>query len=539
MTDSREPLHEGTSGTNDDRGQVRARSGLLARIGAWALVVSLALGIVFAVLIVSVIGLRNRSLEARRSQEVIATANRLQTLVVDLETGLRGYVITRKDAQLKPWRQALRQYPTELTSLISLTAENPDQRARAEGIGNTIRNYLMVYSRPLIEFIRNNPRFGPQIVAEGIGQEEQVPQIRRQFRKFLAVEAALARERDGRARRTARVAVAVGGAGFTAALLLILAAAGYLGRAVAHPIRLAAAAARRVASGDLSGRLPTGGPGEVGQLEQSFNVMAASLEQGRNELEEQNRRLVQSEHLKSELVSNVSHELRTPLASVLGFSDLLLKRDLPEDDQRRYLEVIRTEAGRLATLLNDLLDLQRIERGALELVPDRFDLNELLEVQTTLYSAQSALHELSFRPASDSLLVEGDRDRLAQVLGNLLSNAIKYSPDGGDVEVRSAQVNGEAWVWIRDHGLGVPREHHERLFTKFFRGEAGRKRGIAGTGLGLVLARQIVEAHDGVIGFESEEGRGSTFWIRIPAVRVEPGSAATAPRDHSQSSHGV
>jgi signal transduction histidine kinase len=535
MTDSRASLGAGPSGTNDDRGKMRARSGLLARIGGWALVVSLALGAVFAVLIFSVIGLRHRSLEARRSQEVIATANRLQTLVVDLETGLRGFVITRRERDLKPWRDALRLYPKEVRALDRLTAENPRQQARAKRIAGSIRNYLTLYSRPLIEFMRHNPNVGPRIAVAGVGQQ-QVPQIRSLFRTFLNTEEALARDRDDRARRTTRVAVAVGGAGFTVALLLILAAAGYLERAVARPIRLAARAARRVAEGDFSSRLPTGGPGEVGQLEQSFNVMAASLQQSRNDLEEQNRRLVESERLKSELVSNVSHELRTPLASVLGFSDLLLKRELADDDRHRYLEVIRTEAGRLATLLNDLLDLQRIERGALELAHQEFDLNELLSVQTTLYSAQSALHELAFRPAPGRLIVEGDPDRLAQVLGNLLSNAIKYSPDGGDVEIRSAQVDGDAWVWIRDHGLGVPREHQGQLFTKFFRGEAGRKRGIAGTGLGLVLARQIVEAHDGVIGFESEEGRGSTFWIRIPAARA---ASASAARDRSESRHGV
>jgi signal transduction histidine kinase len=537
MTDGKAPVGASPNGTSEDRGNMRARSGLFARIGVWAIVVSLALGAVFAVLIFSVIGLRNRSVEARRSQEVIATANRLQTLVVDLETGLRGYVITRNDRELKPWRTALRLYPGELRSLIRLTADNPQQHARAERIGERIHDYLTVYSGPLRTFVRNNPQIGPRLAVEGVGGRELVPEIRNQFMSFLATEEALARKRDDRAPRTARVAVAVGGAGFTAALLLILAAAGYLGRAVARPIRLAAAAARRVAAGDLSSRLPTGGPGEVGQLEQSFNVMAASLEQGRSELEEQNRRLVESEHLKSELVSNVSHELRTPLASVLGFSDLLLKRDLSEEDSKRYLEVIRTEAGRLATLLNDLLDLQRIERGALDLTVEEFDLNDLLSVQTTLYSAQSALHELVFRPGDGAITVEGDRDRLAQVLGNLLSNAIKYSPDGGEVEVRSARVDEDAWVWIRDHGIGVPRDHQERLFTKFFRGEAGRKRGIAGTGLGLVLAQQIVEAHGGVIGFESEEGHGSTFWIRIPAT-ARPESAPAAG-DRSESRHGV
>jgi signal transduction histidine kinase len=500
------------------------------------LLVSAALGAVFAVLIVSVIGLRHRSLEARRSQEVIATANRLQTFVVDMETGLRGFVITGKERQLKPWQEAHRRYPQEVKRLEQLTEANPEQQMRVRWIGDAIRQYLNIYSEPLIKFMRRNPRLARLVVASSETGTNRVNAIRQRFTVFLNREAALARERDDRARRTTRVAVAVAGAGFTAAVLLILAAAGYLERAVARPIRLAARAAQRVAAGDFSGRLPTGGPGEVGQLEQSFNMMAASLEQSRNDLEEQNQRLVESERLKSELVSNVSHELRTPLASVLGFSDLLLKRDLPEEDSQRYLEVIRTEAGRLATLLNDLLDLQRIELGALELERGEFDLNDLLSVQTTLYSAQSALHELSFRPTSEPLLVDGDRDRLAQVLGNLLSNAIKYSPDGGDVDVRSANIDGQAWVWIRDHGLGVPRDAQKQLFTKFFRGDAGRKRGIAGTGLGLVLARQIVEAHGGTIGFESEEGRGSTFWIRIPAARA---ASAPAAHDRSESSHGV
>jgi signal transduction histidine kinase len=260
-------------------------------------------------------------------------------------------------------------------------------------------------------------------------------------------------------------------------------------------------------------------------LERSFNAMADSLQRSRNDLEERNRRLAESERLKTDLVSNVSHELRTPLASVLGFSDLMLRRDVDPDDRRRYLEVIRTESGRLATLLNDLLDLQRQELGVLELRSEEFDLNQLLRVQVTLYSAQSEVHEVSFDSAPEQLVVYGDPDRLAQVVGNLLSNAIKYSPDGGKVEVTAATIRGDAWVWVRDSGLGIPQEQQGQLFTKFFRGDAARVRGIRGTGLGLVLSRQILQAHRGDVGFESKEGQGSTFWIRVPAVAA--GSAPT------------
>ena len=509
---------------NGGTGNSRARAGLLARIIVAFGGLGAGLAIVFALLLVAVSGLRHRSLEARHSQQVIATANGLQTLVIDFETGLRGFVITNQERYLRPWRTARAAYPREMSTLISLTRDNPSQQASARSIKRAIDDYLRLYSVPLVDFMRRNPAAAREVVAAGRGAQ-QVDAIRTRFRQFLSVEERLGERRDTRARDIAHTAFILGIVGVAAALLYLLVAGGYLERAVARHVRAAARAARSVAAGDLTVRLPTGGPGEVGQLERSFNAMADSLQRSRDDLEERNRRLVESERVKTELVSNVSHELRTPLASVLGFSDLMLKRDVDPEDRRRYLEVIRSEAARLATLLNDLLDLQRHERGALELRRKEFDVNDLLRVQVTLYSAQSDVHEIVFRPSPEPLIVDGDADRLAQVVGNLISNAIKYSPDGGTVTVLSGLGRGDAWVWVRDEGLGIRSDHQRLIFTKFFRGDAARKRGIAGTGLGLVLARQIVEAHGGEIGFDSEEGRGSTFWIHIPAV-IDDGSAA-------------
>jgi signal transduction histidine kinase len=237
------------------------------------------------------------------------------------------------------------------------------------------------------------------------------------------------------------------------------------------------------------------------------------------------------------LVSNVSHELRTPLASVLGFSALMLERDLPPEETRRYLEVIRTEARRLGSLLNDLLDLQRVEQETLELRLDELNLNDLLATQVMLYSAQSDAHELRFEPSVEPLLVHGDADRLAQVIGNLLSNAIKYSPEGGAIEIAADLIGEDATVWVRDSGLGIPAEHQDQIFTKFFRGDVGREWGIPGTGLGLVLARQIVEAHGGEAGFESTAGTGSTFWFRLPAAGHPEASLAAG--DDANLRHGV
>ncbi len=504
------PSEAGTRGTDGSRGDSRAR-------------LAAGLAVVFALLLIAVVGLRDRSLEARHSQEVIATANGLQTLLIDFETGLRGFVIWKQDRYLRPWHVARARYPGEMAKLIRLTKKDPRQQAAARQIKTAIDAYLLEYSLPLVKFLQRNPRTARTVAASTTGSR-QVQAIRQRFSRFLADEEALGASRDARARSTSHNAVLVGLIALGAAMCFLLAAAGYLERVVARPVRLVAGAARRVAAGDLSGRLPTDGPGEIGVLESSFNSMADSLQRSRNDLEERNRRLVESERLKTDLVSNVSHELRTPLASVLGFSDLMLRRDVDPDDRRRYLEVIRAESGRLATLLNDLLDLQRQELGVLELRSEEFDLNELLRIQVTLYSAQSEVHELSFDPAAEQLPVHGDPDRLAQVVGNLLSNAIKYSPDGGRVEVTAASIGDDAWVWVRDSGLGIPMRQQQQLFTKFFRGDAARVRGIRGTGLGLVLSRQILQAHGGEVGFESEEGQGSTFWIRVPAA-----AAASAP----------
>ena len=222
--------------------------------------------------------------------------------------------------------------------------------------------------------------------------------------------------------------------------------------------------------------------------------------------------------LKSEFVATVSHELRTPLTGVLGFAELLLEGDLDEETRRHCAQTIQREAQRLTALVDDFLDLQKLEAGPFTLALEAFELSALVRQQVELYSVQSEGHRLEFAAPDEELALVGDRKRIGQVIANLLSNAIKYSPAGGVVTVTATSGDGFVRVCVRDTGIGIPSAQHGRVFTRFFRVDSWDTREVGGTGLGLALCDEIVTAHKGRIGFESTAGVGSTFWFELPCA---------------------
>jgi len=225
------------------------------------------------------------------------------------------------------------------------------------------------------------------------------------------------------------------------------------------------------------------------------------------------------ERVRQDFVANVSHEFKTPLTAIQGFAETLLGGALDDpSNNRRFLDIIRNHAIRLARLTNDLLKLARIEAGKLEVEFFPVGLMELIEgcAETTLLKAsrrQIAL-EIEVPPGLPS--VRGDAGLLRDVLQNLLDNAIQYTPEGGHIHVTAEAKSREVVVTVSDTGIGIPASDQERIFERFYRVDAARSREAGGTGLGLSIAKHIVEAHNGRLWVESVIGVGSKFSFSIP-----------------------
>ncbi len=230
--------------------------------------------------------------------------------------------------------------------------------------------------------------------------------------------------------------------------------------------------------------------------------------------------------MKSKFVSHVSHELRTPLVAIQRSLALLLEESASHlgPDQKQYLEIANRNIGRLGRLINDILDLSKIEAGKLEIHPMGFSLAAVLEdVKTTFVTwAKDKKIEISLQVPQGSVMVEADRDRINQVLANLVSNALKYTPEGGSImleallEDESLPSGDCVEVGVRDTGIGISPQDQKRIFERFEQVSLSQPAGISSTGLGLSIAREIVELHGGKIWVESQEGKGSRFAFRIP-----------------------
>lgn len=257
--------------------------------------------------------------------------------------------------------------------------------------------------------------------------------------------------------------------------------------------------------------------GERERLFASERAARAEAESTQRLLLQQNDRLRELDRLKDEFVALVSHELRTPLTSITGYLELVQEDESLTDESRRFLDVVDRNSKRLLGLVGDLLFVAQIESGRLTLELGEANLQTIAEesVQALRPAAESGSIDLRFDSAPVPAL-QGDPARLGQLLDNLVSNAVKFTPPGGRVVVALGATEDDVVLAVSDTGMGVPAAEQRRLFDRFFRASSAQERAIEGTGLGLTIARAIVDAHGGAITFTSVEGEGTTFRVHLP-----------------------
>lgn len=323
---------------------------------------------------------------------------------------------------------------------------------------------------------------------------------------------------------------------FSTVLLSLLVA-----KALVRPLLQLTEHTKRLASGDFSGRMKTYRDDELGVLCESFQSMTESLHRAMDDINSKSRQLAQANRLKSEFLANMSHEIRTPMNAIMGMAEFLRGTEL-DNEQQELVGVISHSGHSLLTLINDILDLSKVEAGKLELLPYAFDFNAWIKTladSARINSNSKGLEFLIEIEAGVPRYICADSVRLGQCINNLISNAVKFTESGSikvTASVTSMLVESDGSeraalkICVRDTGIGIPQSQQKRIFHKFYQADGSAARNYGGTGLGTTITKRLVHLMGGEVGLESCEGQGSLFWFTVPLVSAEKsditGSAA-------------
>lgn len=294
---------------------------------------------------------------------------------------------------------------------------------------------------------------------------------------------------------------------------------------MSFPIKRLFLATQEIIKGQLPKPIQVASDGEEGELIQTFNEMIQILarreaiaQQQAEQLRQVRRELVRAKQTQAEFLSDVSHELRTPLTSIRSFCDLLLMFGDDEPETREeFLQSIIEACDRLTRMINNVLDSSKIEAGKMEWNLQPIDFIEVIRSSIRAMTAMAQEKGLAITPQlpMQSFVLEGDQDRLIQVLTNLINNAIKFTPRG-QITVSVERIPQGVKVGIADTGIGIAPEYHDLIFERFAQVKSRDRGKPTGTGLGLAICREIVEYHGGEIWVESDGGKGSTFYFTLP-----------------------
>jgi signal transduction histidine kinase len=460
------------------------RGGLTRRMiiasGLLALVVAAA----FAVLLASILQLRGAERRASHSQDVLASANRLDRLVGDLETGQHEFLITARADALAPWSAARAAFPKRARALERLVADNPAQGTRARRIAQAGNSYIQDYSVPLIDAARRDPESvgTTQVIEEG---QQRIEAIHADFDRFGQVEDSLALARLRKSEAATQRAIVAAGGGLAGSVLLIGLFAGYLTRAIVGPVRRASVMAARLAGGDLGTRIPERGVGEIGALETSFNTMATSLEHSNKELAASRARIVaEGDRARRRIERDLHDGTQQRLVSLM--LDLRAAEAVLPPGMQDVRAQLAGVAGGLAGALDDL---QEISRGIHPAILSAGGLGPALKALARRSAIPVEL-DVDVQPRLDAPIEVATYYVVSEALANAAKHAL-----ASVVHVKVRTDDARLHLSVRDDGVGGA---------------------TAGGGSGLIGLTDRVEALGGSIAVTSPTGQGTTLLVELP-----------------------
>ena len=440
---------------------------------------------------------------ATRSAPALQIANAVRDSLDRLERLEARYLVRRDAAYAADWADRAERLAADLEQLGRLVSTE-SERAALGRVSEAFAAYRRHFEAERALVVRG--RIEPaQRIADGPARTAADAAETGLVDLIAASEGALARAHveagalEARTRRAIVVALVL-------AVLAALGASAALALGMTRALRRLSSATTELADGAFTQPLPADRRDEIGELARSFNRMAARLE----EVERQ----------KQEFFSHISHDLRSPLTALLASAQLLLARVRGplEPRQESLVQIIQESAGRMLGMINQIMDYSRLRAPAAAPIDRRVvDVAKLVSRAVDELGAQAEQQGLALTPSTDGAAfdVEGDDEALGRIITNLVGNAIKFTPGGGSIAVRLAEVGDRVELSVKDTGLGIPAAALPTIFDPYRRAH----RGAQGTGLGLAVVKGLVEAHGGTIGVESVEGHGSCFTVSLPKAR--------------------